>query len=150
MLRCLTTIFILLVSVSSVLSAEPSQVDSTRSKNPRLALFLSVIPGMGQLYNQRYLKSILYLGTFSYFTYEYDQAVQAYNAAGEGSTNISSLHRTRNDYAWLMGLTWTISLLDAFIDAHLWDFDSYEVIDTVPDDTLTVEPQEIGIDNDRE
>ena len=139
----------LLITAVPVLAGQEEPVDSTRTRNPRVALFLSMVPGAGQLYNHRFVKSALLFTTFSYFTWEQRQAADAYNQAKDSGVNLDDLHRQRNDYAWLMGLTWTIGLLDAFIDAHLWDFDSYEVQDLAPGDSLMIESQSMGTTNDR-
>ncbi len=96
-------------------------------RSPRMALFLAILPGLGQVYNRDYLKAIFATGAFTAFTLRYLDARQAYlDAPGD-----AALHRKRNDQAWLMGLTWTLGVLDAFIDAQLSDAGMYGIDDSV-------------------
>ncbi|NQV29974.1 MAG: hypothetical protein HQ508_03715 [Candidatus Marinimicrobia bacterium] len=103
-----------------------SQVDSSNMKNPGIALLFSIVPGGGQIYNDHPLKALLFAGAFAYYGYEYGIAQQNY----ENDLANQSLHRSRNDKIWMMGLIWTLNLLDAYVDSQLWDFEKYDIDDS--------------------
>ncbi|MCF7796491.1 MAG: hypothetical protein K9N11_07230 [Lentisphaeria bacterium] len=105
--------------------------DTIPSRNPKTALYLSLIPGGGQLYNGQYLKALIFSGAFVYYTQRYQKAAKAYEESG-----LSSDHRTRNDQAWMMGLTWALGLIDAYVDAQLYNFDRYTVEGATAVDSL--------------
>jgi len=123
------------------------QVDSSKVKNPGKALLFSVIPGGGQLYNRHPLKAILFAGAFAYYGYGYTVAQQDYQADISSQT----LHRTRNDKVWMMSLVWTLNILDAYVDAQLWDFEKYEIEaeQEITDENMT-KPKEAGPIDDTE
>ena len=132
--------------VTTGFSQDTTAVDSSRQKNPGRALLYSVIPGGGQLYNQHPLKALLFSGVFAYFTYEYLNAQEDYQVDPTSKT----LHRIRNDKIWLMSLTWTLNILDAYVDAQLWDFEKYEInIDALPE-TDIIKPKETDVIDDTE
>jgi hypothetical protein len=144
MLVCFSSVWAQDVQHSPV--RNDTAADSSGYRNPRTALFLSVVPGLGQLYNRDYLKAAVVVGAFSLFSYRWSIAADDYrNAPGD-----EILHRRRNDQAWLMGLTWTLSLLDAFIDAQLSDSKNYDIDDSkipvIPDE----QKREGTIQNDRD
>ena len=89
-------------------------------------MLYSSVPGGGQLYNGHPVKALLFAGTFSYFSVALIQAQQNFNA----SPDDQDLHRKRNDQVWLMALTWTLNLIDAYVDAQFWDFDAYDIRDS--------------------
>ncbi len=121
-------------------------VDSASVKNPGKALLYSIIPGGGQVYNNRPLKALLFAGVFAYYGYEYYGAEQNYQDYPLDQT----LHRARNDKIWLLALTWTLNIIDAYVDAQLWDFEKYEIkADTLPE-TEIIKPKEAGKIDDTE
>ena len=118
--------FIFLVLAFGMLSGQSqyeSQVDSSSMKSPGKAIFLSVIPGGGQLYNRHPVKALVFAGVFAYYGYGYSIAQQNYQA----DLSSESLHRTRNDKVWMLSLIWTLNIIDAYVDAQLWDFEKYEI-----------------------
>lgn len=94
-------------------------------------MYLSIIPGAGQLYNHNYLKAVLFSGVFTFYTLRYRDAAQVFDGTG-----LASDHRRRNDQAWMMGLTWALGLIDAYVDAQLYNFDRYTVEGATPGDSL--------------
>jgi hypothetical protein len=142
------SMLILLIAGQSVLGnirPDRAMPDSSAAPVPLRALTWSLIPGGGQLYNRRPLKALLYGGAFAFFAYRYAGAERDYQA-NPGS---QSLHRTRNDQIWLMSLTWTLNLLDAYIDAQLWDFNAYPVNETDIPDPEIVKPKETDLPHDK-
>jgi hypothetical protein len=114
-----------------------------KSKNPRVAMISSMlVPGLGQLYNEREFWALVAAGVEFYFigdiitqqrlTNEYralknlpidpndpDQVAQQ-----QEYTVLFLLHRdNRVQSTWLLGLTILLSGLQAYVDAHLFDFD---------------------------
>ena len=85
-------------------------VDSTKIKNPSLAWKISFIPGLGQLYNQRWIKSIMI------FSSEY-YAINKYKTLKRNG-NITK----RNTYAWWVMGIYIYGILDAYVDAQLSTF----------------------------
>ena len=106
--------------------------DSIPTRNPKLALYLSIIPGGGQIYNHKYLKALIFAGAFTYYSIRYQDAAKVYN-----ESNLDSDHRKRNDQAWMMGLTWALGLIDSYVDAQLYNFDRYTVEGGAAVDSLT-------------
>jgi len=143
-MRHLLKQMILLVLLGSLLNAQArveSQVDSSNVKSPGKALLFSVIPGGGQLYNRHPLKAALFAGVFAYYAYGYTVAQEDYQA----DISSESLHRSRNDKVWMMSLVWTLNILDAYVDAQLWDFNQYEIEDKQPSEAENPnKPENIG------
>jgi len=84
-----------------------AQADSLAVERlPKKAVFYSIIPGGGQIYNGKYLKAVLVLGAENY-----------------NSTGLESYRQDRNKYAWWMGFAYIYGLLDALVDSHLSAFD---------------------------
>lgn len=149
--RALLIVFVL--CCSATLASAQMQVDTVRgdadvvdttgfkmTKSPTLALGLSaILPGAGQVYNGEWWKvPILYgfIGGFGYGAYiqndRYLVARDSMNAlfargeTAEGGRYQRSRDFFRNDRdRWLiyMGLAYIANLIDAYISAHLFDFD---------------------------
>jgi hypothetical protein len=110
------------------------------TKSPMLALGLSaILPGAGQIYNEQLWKvPILYamLGGFGYGAYiqnqRYREAVgNLSKAIEEKNANDERTWRRSRDFfrddrdKWYiyLGLAYVANLIDAYISAHLFDFD---------------------------
>lgn len=115
-------------------------------KNPLVAVLLSAaLPGAGQFYNQSYWKIPIIDGFVGYFVYEYireDKSFRDYRSQyaasqtpqfPEGDDNLKTLREfyrsQRNNFTWYFLIVYFINLVDAYVDAHLFDF-------TVKDDKL--------------
>jgi hypothetical protein len=139
-------LFLIVATFAIGQTADGEAVDSSSVKSPGKALLFSFVPGGGQLYNQSPWKALLFAGVFSYFSYEYLNAENDYKADPLNGT----LHRVRNDKIWLMGLTWTLNIIDAYVEAQLWDFDQYEIDAESLPDTEIIKPKETEETNDTE
>jgi hypothetical protein len=112
-------------------------------KSPWVAVGLSaLLPGAGQFYNKSYWKVPVVLGLVGYFAYEfYDNDKQyrdyrdRYSATQTpenpaGDENLKTLRQfyfnQRNDFVWYFTIVYVINLIDAYVDAHLFDFDVRE------------------------
>ena len=112
-------------------------------KSPWLAvLFSAVVPGLGQVYNQSYWKVPLILGLTGYLGYQFYDNYKKYKdysnqyAASQtpekpyGDLNLQELREfyrnQRDDFVWYFTIVYVVNLVDAYIDAHLFDFDVRE------------------------
>ena len=102
-------IFILLTF--SICSTQESEyIDSTKVRNPALAWKLGVIPGIGQLYNGKYIKAIGFMGA-EYFAVNRFIELKNENRIG-----------LRNTYGWWVFGLFVWNMLDAYVDAQLSTF----------------------------
>ena len=90
--------------------AQNTQIDSTKIKNPNVAWKLSLIPGMGQFYNEKYVKSGVFIlvGSYAYFKRS------DFTSSGEIGK--------RNTYSWWLFGLYVWGILDAYVDAQLSTF----------------------------
>ncbi len=98
-------------------------------------MFLSlVIPGGGQFYNESYYKAAFVFALEGYFIgrtiYHHDRTNHYYDRMQETSGAEQDFYesqynryyrRRQNDYWWL-GTTVFLSIVDAFVDAHLFNY----------------------------
>ncbi len=105
-------------------------------RSPMGALLRSVaVPGWGQYYNRKYVKSAIVCGAETFFIAravhwwikaedEYD-SIQSLPESEQRAAfaRYSAYRSNRNDYLWLTGLTVFFSMFDAYVDAHLAGFD---------------------------
>jgi hypothetical protein len=120
-----------------------------KNHNPKTATLLALIPGVGQIYNRRYWKlPIVYagFGVFGYFTVanyvEYGCYRKAYlhavdsdpnttdvcptdPLATEGNLKIYRDNARESAEFFVLGFTlfYGLTIIDAFVDAHLMYFD---------------------------
>ncbi len=130
------------------------EVDSvfTMTKSPWGAVGRSaIIPGWGQYYNEAYWKIPVVWGVLGWFTYLYVENNRLYNEFrdlysksledGAGDPYYREARETyrneRDKYALVLGLSYLLNLVDAYVDAHLFDFD-------VTENPVTHQP-ELGI-----
>ncbi|MDX5348572.1 MAG: DUF5683 domain-containing protein [Hymenobacteraceae bacterium] len=117
------------------------------SRPAKAALFSAILPGLGQVYNQKYWKlPILYAGAgaVGYFIVDnhnqYNQFKEAYEIRIDGDPNTvdefdgrysDNIVRARRNYfrrerdRFIIGavLLYGLNIVDALVDAHLKDFD---------------------------
>ncbi len=95
-------------------------------------LLTTIFPGGGQFYTERYAKGIIIGGTQSYLIYKGIQTQLRLNeieknlsgATPEMIENKETLLHQRRIITWWMALVWTIGILDAYVDAQLYNFES--------------------------
>ncbi len=108
----------------------------TQAKNPVHAMLYSAfIPGGGQVYNGKYLKAGVVVGIQAYFVGasiyhdgKQDEYAKKANSAVLASDRLfyekkrdEYGDKQRSDYWWI-GITAVLSIADAFVDAHLFDY----------------------------
>ncbi len=107
---------------------EPAVVDTTAQdttvyKDPTGAMLRSLlVPGWGQFYNGKWFKGLLVAGT------EIGLGINAYILNQWAQEATSEEYRlfyleNRNLSFWLLGATILYSMADAYVDAHLYNFD---------------------------
>jgi len=118
----------------------PGDKEWQRKKSPRVAMFSAMLlPGLGQLYNGRRIKTALMVGVSGFYMSKIwleHKSAQRRKLARDSYPVDSSQWRYENlwydfhkentrDYAWWSGAVWLIGVLDAYIDAHLYDVRTY-------------------------
>ena len=94
-------------------------------KNSKIAFYWSLVPGLGQAYNGKWIKSALIIScemaAINYWIINRD----IYKDYDNGTYPFSK-HRyleKRNKYAWWIGFIYVYGMIDAIVDAHLYKFD---------------------------
>jgi hypothetical protein len=99
----------------------------------------AALPGLGQFYTKSYWKIPIIFGMAGYFIYEWFQNDKRYRDYGDQYINsvalappsgyqqlrdIREFYRDQRDaFVWYMGLLYFVNILDAYVDAHLYDFE---------------------------
>jgi hypothetical protein len=117
-------------------AAQTVSAESTRQSPSKVALISAVLPGYGQIYNHSAWKLPIYYGLLVLFASnaiddgnKYDKYSKLYSADPSGpdaATNLSNREsyqkRRNNQLIWLV-LTHLVGIADAYVDAHLFEFD---------------------------
>jgi len=106
------------------------------SKSPWGAVARSaVIPGWGQFYNESYWKIPVIWGTAAWFVYNWVDNNNLYNdykslyqsSESEYYRRLRNFYRDQRDkFTIYLGLLYLLNLVDAYVDAHLFDFNVNE------------------------
>ena len=134
-------LFIILLNISLFSQKDTSAVqDTTRissdifimQKSPWGAVGRSaILPGWGQIYNESYWKAPVIWGVMGWFVYawvdnnnKYNDYKDLYTQTGDASyLDYRDFHRDqRDEFAIYFLLTYFLNLVDAYVDAHLFDF----------------------------
>jgi hypothetical protein len=131
-----------------------AQQDSIKEYNPQDTVLImqkspwgavlrsAIIPGWGQIYNEGYFKAVLFWGVGAWLAYNwiisndnYKQYQEFYNLTGYSLyKDKRDLSRDNRDmFTIYFILTYILNLVDAYVDAHLFDF-------TVEEDFYTRQP----------
>lgn len=82
------------------------------------AMRSAMLPGWGQYYNEQYIKSLITLAIVADFV----RKAIVFGERYKETRNKSYLER-RSVNIWYAGLTYTLNMVDAFVDAYLYKFD---------------------------
>ncbi len=118
------------------------------SKSAITAMLLTTfIPGGGQFYTKRWIKGIIIGGTQSYIIYrgldtqfelnDVEKKLQESYSESLFSEKEDLLVK-RGEIIWLGALVWTIGVLDAYVDAQLYDFESDIALDVRGEPKITI------------
>jgi hypothetical protein len=101
-------------------------------KSPWGAVLRSaIVPGLGQIYNESYWKAPVVWGFMGYFVYvwidnnnNYIDYKDLYRLSGKSlDREYRDFYRDqRDEFAIYIVLTYMLNLVDAYVDAHLFDF----------------------------
>ncbi len=130
------------INEDSLIAASLTPFDTTirEGKSTTIAMLSSMaIPGLGQIYNGSYWKAPVVWG-FGYYFYSvyhhqdklykearamYDTTVTLKNPFGSNSArNLRDFYKNqRNIFGWYMVITYLLNVLDAYVDAALYNFE---------------------------
>ena len=102
--------WILFIIITISMAQDEAYVDSMKVRNPRIAWKLALLPGIGQLYNGKYIKAFGTLGA-EYLAWKKFNTFKDLNRIG-----------MRNTYAWWIIGIYVWSILDSYVDAQLSTF----------------------------
>ena len=143
----IASLMLLLVSGNFACAQESDSVTHAASKRAnRAALMSAVLPGAGQVMNQKYWKlPILYgaAGALVYFIHTNNSEYQKYRNAiiarnddnpetvdefprftDEDLTVRKDFYRRNRDLSYILaGVLYTLNIIDAYVDSQLMDFD---------------------------
>ena len=120
-------VFVVILCISNVKTGAQSSPDSVKSLtmtafSPRSAMIRSaLLPGLGQVYNRKWLKAALVFGT---------EAALAGNAvlmnqrmlASESEDEHDFYEYYRGSFVWWFAGIYLLNILDAYVDAQLSGF----------------------------
>lgn len=125
-----------LISQQDTTLSEESDTTFTMSKSPWFAVLQSaVVPGLGQIYNESYIKAPIIWGAAALLLYGwiynhdlYNDYRTLYQQTGiERYRTLRTFYRDQRDlFTIYMGLVYFLNLVDAYVDAHLFDFNVEE------------------------
>lgn len=138
-IKIITLILLLNISLFSQQDSTVNQDTTTISsdvfvmqKSPWGAVGRSaILPGWGQIYNESYWKAPVVWGVMGWFVYSwidnnnsYNDYKNLYSQTGESLyLEYRNFYRDqRDEFAIYLLLTYFLNLVDAYVDAHLFDF----------------------------
>ncbi len=109
-------------------------------KSPSGAMLRSaIIPGWGQIYNESFWKVPIIWSFLGYFVYGwntsnnyyqdyknlYSKSLKSSSSGNQAYLKYRNFYRDQRDFfAFYIGLTYFLNIIDAYVDAHLFDFDT--------------------------
>jgi hypothetical protein len=110
-------------------------------------LFSAALPGAGQFYNESYWKIPIVLGLGGYWGYEwvqmnnelktykskYSESLVKFPPSGSYQyKNLRDFYRSERDkFAWYLGILYVLNIVDAYVDASLFEFSVGEDLSSV-------------------
>jgi len=120
------------LSEETDLSADRQDTIFVMEKSPWLAVLQSaVVPGLGQIYNESYIKAPIIWGAAALLLYGWiynDDLYDDYSVLYQQTQNdryktLRTFYRDQRDlFTIYIGLLYLLNLVDAYVDAHLFDF----------------------------
>lgn len=110
----------------------------TWSPSPGGAALRSLLfPGWGQSYNQAPMKAVIYGGieeVLIYSIYRSHRQFMYYKQLDGYEINADNHRDDRNRLTWYLAGAIVMSIMDAYVDAHLFDFDVSDDLSHAPKD----------------
>jgi len=99
--------------------------ESYKTKKPKVAFYYSLIPGLGQVYNGKWIKSAMFIGLEIVSINAWSKNKTIYNKFEDRGYPLRKNRylEKRNKYAWWIGIIYVYAMIDAVVDAHLHTFD---------------------------
>jgi len=99
------------------------KISEVKTKSPRTAMICSLMfPGLGQLYNGKKFKALVFFGGEIGLLYNSIYLNQKYKESTDDFVKNFYIENRNLSNWWLVGVV-LISILDAYVDAHLYSFD---------------------------
>jgi len=118
------------VLISMILTVRLSSQDSSEVKTPKKALTYSIVPGGGQLYNEKPMKAALMMGAQVWMLYQFSSNRSRYNGWESRDPYSKEYYLdNRNKFAWYSAFVYLYNLADALVDSHLAGFDEDEELE---------------------
>jgi len=124
------------LSEQTNLSADRQDTTFVMEKLPWLAVLQSaVVPGLGQIYNESYIKAPIIWGTVALLAYGWiynhdlytDNRELFLQTSDNNYQGLRDFYRDQRDlFTIYIGLVYLLNLVDAYVDAHLYDFNVEE------------------------
>ena len=128
-------LLILMLLAGRNAGAQPALEDHTQSPSTA-ALKSFLLPGLGQVGNEKWVKAGLFFGAYTgllgwavALNQDKQDAIGHLNAASDSlaavhwQSEVDRLESSRNAKFWFAGATMLLSVVDAYVDAHLRGFD---------------------------
>ncbi|MFH0765818.1 MAG: DUF5683 domain-containing protein [Calditrichota bacterium] len=112
----------------NITTATGSPIDSTKAWKPNptgAALRSLILPGGGQAYNQQPLKAVIYGGLEEGLIFGVYRQHQLFKSSRRSGDDVGAdfYRNDRNRLTWYLTGVIILSMVDAYVDAHLFDFD---------------------------
>ncbi|MGD9489428.1 MAG: DUF5683 domain-containing protein [Calditrichaceae bacterium] len=88
----------------------------------------AILPGWGQVYNENYVKAVLYLGIDGYLFYRIREADIKYRESRE-----TKYRDDRSRFSWYFGIAYLLTMADAHVEAYLYKFDDAVKLTVMPE-----------------
>jgi len=99
-------------------------IEEKITKSSKKAFYYSLIPGFGQAYNEKWLKSLIIVGLEIVSYKSWRNNIYIYDNYDNKDYPLKK-HRyleKRNKYAWWIGIIYVYGMIDSIVDAHLYEF----------------------------
>lgn len=120
-----------------LVSIAPGLIAKTEQRVYRAVAYSALVPGGGQIYNRQYIKAGVVIGIQGFLigsAIYHDGKRDDYRELAQSSSDSFLAQqymaqskdyrdKLRSDY-WWMGITMALSMIDSYVDAHLWDYDA--------------------------
>jgi hypothetical protein len=119
---------------SKLTMPQSTEIDTTRLfsdepvKSPTgAALRSALLPGWGQLYNQKPYKAVFFFSVNAYLVYQIISNDHQFDKTGK-----RFYKRRRDNHSWYFGLSYLLTLMDAYVDAYLFGFEKVMKVRPMP------------------